>query len=52
MTPHETTLEELAEALRFLRDGWDGDNSERAIEAFTKLDKAGVYDFIDEETAR
>jgi hypothetical protein len=37
-------------ALAWLREGWDGDNSERAIQAFNELDNAGVFAALDEQT--
>lgn len=42
------TIEEQIEALAWLRKGWDGDNSERAIEAFNTLDSGGVFAALDE----
>ena len=39
---------EMIEALDWLRSGWDGDNSERAITAFEVLDNAGLYKEIDD----
>jgi hypothetical protein len=41
---------EVIEALAWLRKGWDGDNSERAITAFETLDNAGVFKSLDEQT--
>jgi hypothetical protein len=41
---------EVIEALAWLRRGWDGDNSERAITAFETLDNAGVFRAMDEQT--
>jgi hypothetical protein len=41
---------EVIEALAWLRKGWDGDNSERAITAFDALDNAGVFRELDEQT--
>jgi hypothetical protein len=41
---------EVIEALAWLRKGWDGDNSERAITAFETLDNAGVFRELDEQT--
>jgi hypothetical protein len=41
---------EVIEALAWLRKGWDGDNSERAITAFETLDNAGVFRAMDEQT--
>jgi hypothetical protein len=41
---------EVIEALAWLRKGWDGDNSERAITAFDALDNAGVFKSLDEQT--
>jgi hypothetical protein len=41
---------EVIEALAWLRNGWDGDNSERAITAFETLDNAGVFAALDEQT--
>jgi hypothetical protein len=41
---------EAIEALAWLRKGWDGDNSERAITAFETLDNAGVFKALDEQT--
>jgi hypothetical protein len=38
------------EALAWLRQGWDGDNSERAIAAFATLDNAEVFRALDEQT--
>jgi len=38
---------EVIEALAWLRKGWDGDNSERAIMALDTLDNAGVFAAID-----
>jgi hypothetical protein len=40
----------VIEALAWLRKGWDGDNSERAITAFETLDNAGVFAALDEQT--
>jgi hypothetical protein len=40
--------EKAVEALAWLRKGWNGDNSERAIMAFDTLDNAGVYKSIEE----
>ena len=37
----------VIEALAWLRKGWDGDNSERAITAFETLDTAGVFAAVD-----
>jgi hypothetical protein len=42
--------EEAVEALAWLRKGWDGDNSERAITALETLDNAGVFRELDEQT--
>jgi hypothetical protein len=42
--------DEVIEALAWLRNGWDGDNSERAITAFATLDNAGVFRALDEQT--
>lgn len=39
---------EVVEALAWLRHGWDGDNSERAITALGVLDSVGVFGPIDE----
>jgi len=39
---------EVIEALAWLRKGWDGDNSERAIMALGTLDNAGVFAAIDD----
>jgi hypothetical protein len=41
---------EVIEALAWLRKGWDGDNSERAITSFETLDNAGVFRELDEQT--
>lgn len=41
---------EVIEALAWLRKGWDGDNSARAITAFEALDNAGVFRELDEQT--
>ncbi|MGW0626165.1 hypothetical protein [Streptomyces sp. NPDC002758] len=41
---------EVIEALAWLRKGWDGDNSERAITALDTLDNAGVFKELDEQT--
>lgn len=41
---------EVIAALKWLRNGWDGDNSEQAIKALDILDNAGVYAEIDEAT--
>lgn len=41
---------DVVEALAWLRKGWDGDNSERAINAFNTLENAGVFAVIDEST--
>jgi hypothetical protein len=41
---------EVIEALAWLRKGWDGDNSERAITSFEALDNAGVFRELDEQT--
>lgn len=43
--------DDVIQALEFLRNGWDGENSVEAIEAFTTLDNAGVFQEIDEQTA-
>lgn len=43
--------DDVIQALEFLRNGWDGENSVEAIEAFTALDNAGVFQEIDEQTA-
>lgn len=42
--------DEAIEALAWLRKGWDGDNSERAITAFETLDNVGVFRELDEQT--
>lgn len=41
---------EVVEALAWLRKGWDGDNSERAITCLETLDDAGVFQAIDDFT--
>lgn len=41
---------EVIAALKWLRTGWDGDNSEQAIIYFNILDDSGVYAEIDEAT--
>ena len=41
---------EVIEALAWLRKGWDGDNSERAITCLDILDNAGIFAAIDEVT--
>lgn len=41
---------EMIEALTWLRNGWDGDNSERAVKAFDTLDNGGIFKPIDEAT--
>jgi hypothetical protein len=41
---------DVIEALAWLRKGWDGDNSERAITALETLDNAGVFRELDEQT--
>lgn len=43
------TIPEQIEALAWLRKGWNGDNSERAIEAFNTLDNAGLFADLDQE---
>lgn len=43
---------DVIEALAWLRKGWDGDNSERAITALETLDSAGVFRELDEQTGR
>lgn len=43
--------DDVIQALEFLRNGWDGENSVEAIEAFNTLDNAGVFQEIDEQTA-
>lgn len=42
------TLAEQIRALAWLRKGWDGDNSERAIEAFNTLDNADLFADLDQ----
>lgn len=42
--------QDTIDALAWLREGWDGDNSQRAIEAFATLDNAGVFRAVDEQT--
>ena len=39
---------EVIKALAWLRKGWNGDNSERAIDALDILDNAGIFSKIDE----
>lgn len=41
---------EVIAALKWLRNGWDGDNSEQAIQALNILDNAGVFAAVDEAT--
>lgn len=41
--------QDVIDALAWLRSGWDGDNSERAIKAFETLDNAGVFSDLDEQ---
>ncbi|MFJ6508659.1 hypothetical protein [Streptomyces sp. NPDC091879] len=41
---------DVIEALAWLRKGWDGDNSERAITALETLDNAGLFKSVDEQT--
>ena len=41
---------EVIAALTWLRNGWDGDNSVQAIQAFDTLDNAGVFAEIDQAT--
>jgi len=43
------TIEQQIEALAWLRNGWDGDNSERAITAFETLDNGDVFAALDQE---
>jgi hypothetical protein len=40
----------VIDSLAWLRNGWDGDNSEQAITAFQTLDNAGVFQQVDEQT--
>lgn len=42
--------ENVIKALAWLRSGWDGDNSVKAIEAFNTLDNAGVFMALDEQS--
>jgi hypothetical protein len=49
MTNPKPTIEEQIEALAWLRKGWNGDNSERAINAFNILDDGDVFADLDEE---
>lgn len=42
--------DDVLQALAWLRSGWDGDNSVKAIEAFETLDNAGVFSDLDEQT--
>ena len=46
MNPNITP--EVIKALAWLRKGWNGDNSERAIDALDILDNAGIFSKIDE----
>jgi hypothetical protein len=46
----DTFSPEVIQALAWLRAGWDGDNSEQAIAAFSALDNAGVFAALDEQT--
>jgi hypothetical protein len=48
--PEPTVTPAMIEALAWLRNGWDGDNSEKAIEAFEMFDNAGIFAAIDAVT--
>jgi len=48
--PEPTITPAMIEALAWLRNGWDGDNSEKAIEAFEMFDNAGIFAAIDAVT--
>lgn len=46
----EKYTDAVIQGLAWLRSGWGGDNSVKAIEAFEALDNAGVFAALDEQT--